>query len=462
MVDPRVMNKNRTGLDEASLEELQARLRGQLLRRGDDGYEAARQVWNGMIDKHPAAIVRCTGVADVMEAVNFARTGDIVLAVRGGGHNVAGKSTCDDGLVIDLSPMKGIRVDSRRQTAHAQPGLTWGEFDRETQVFGLATTGGVISSTGIAGLTLGGGVGWLAHKYGLSCDNLLSVDIVTAEGQFLTASDRENADLFWGVRGGGGNFGIVTTFEYQLHPVSQVFAGMVIHPFEKATEVLKFYRDYSSTIPDEMNTVAAVLTSPDGNPVVAIAVCYYGAVEDGKKVLKPFREFGPPLADQIGLMDYTQAQSMLDDSMPAGLRSYWKSDFMKEISDETIDTFVSHCASVPSPRTAVILQQFGGAVSRVGENQTAFRHRDGEYDFVIFSLWSDSAEDEANISWTREFWERMQDFSLGGVYVNDLGEEGEDRVKAAYGASYERLVELKNKYDPTNLFRPNQNIRPTV
>ena len=456
-----------TTISDAIIQEFKTSLSGQLILPEHPSYNEVRIVWNAMIDKHPALIARCVGTADVIKSVKFARANNLLVSVRAGGHNVSGKAVCDNGIMIDLSLMKGIWVDPSRQIALAQPGMRLGEFDRETQAFGLATTLGIISNTGIAGLTLGGGVGWLARKYGLACDNLLSVDIVTADGQFLKASDKENEDLFWGVRGGGGNFGIVTSFEYKLHRVGpQVLAGMVLHPFEKAREALKFYRNYSASIPDDMNTVCALLTSPEGHPVVAIVVCYHGqSIDAGQQKLWPLREFGPPIADLIRPMSYVEAQSILDSAVPpSGLRSYWKSHFLKEIPDQAIDTLIDHFAKVPSPRTAIQLQQFGGAVSRVREDATAFGHRqDGEYDLIILSLWQNSSDDNANISWTQELWDAMKPFSPGGVYINNLGDdEPEGRVRAAYGPNYDRLVATKNKYDPTNLFHLNQNIKPIV
>lgn len=452
-------------INDTIIQEFRVSLSGQLLLPEHPDYNAARKVWNAMIDKRPALIVRSMGVADIIKCIKFSRANNLLISVRAGGHNVGGKAVCDNGIMIDLSLMKGMWVDPSRKVACAQPGLRLGEFDRETQAFGLATTLGVNSNTGIAGLTLGGGVGWLARKYGLTCDNLLSVDIVTADGQFLKASDMENEDLFWGIRGGGGNFGIVTSFEYKLHPIGpQVLAGMVLHPFEKAREVLEFYRNYSSSIPDDMNTVCAFLTSPEGRPVVAIVVCYHGpSPDEAQRVLRPLREFGPPIADLIRPMSYVEAQSMLDLAIPpSGLRSYWKSHFLKEIPDQAINTLIAHFSKVPSSRTAALFQQFGGAASRVREDATAFGHRkDGEYDFIILSLWQNPSDDNANIHWTRGLWDAMKSFSPGGVYVNNLGDdEPEGRVRAAYGRNYDRLVALKNKYDPTNLFSLNQNIKP--
>jgi FAD/FMN-containing dehydrogenase len=454
-------------LTHDAIQDFSTSLRGETILPTDGPkYDAARKVWNEMIDKHPAIIARCAGTADIIKCVKFAQENGILVSVRGGGHNVGGKAVCDDGLMIDLSLMKGIWVDPVKRIAKVQPGVRLGELDRETQAFGLATPLGVVSNTGIAGLTLGGGVGWLARKYGLACDNLLSVDIVTADGQFLRASEDDNNDLFWAIRGGGGNFGIVTSFEYKLQPVGpRVLAGLVLHPFQRAKEVLRFYRDYSSSIPDEMNTVLALLTSPEGQLAVAIVVCYHGpSFDEGHKALQPLREFGSPIADLIRPMSYIEAQSMFDLSIPpTGLRCYWKSHFIKEISEGAIETLVAHFSKVPSPRSLAIFQQFGGKVSRVGEDATAFAHRkDGEYDFIIFSIWTATAHDNSNISWSREVWEAMEPFSPGGVYVNNLGEdEPEARIRAAYGHNYDRLVALKNKYDPGNFFRSNQNIKPT-
>ncbi len=451
-------------LEDTTITAFHESLRGELLRPGYTGYDDVRKVWNGMIDRKPALIVRCAGVADVMNAVHFARTHHLLVAVRGGGHNVAGNAVCDGGLMIDLSPMKGIRVDPVKRTARAEAGVTWGEFDHETQTHGLATTGGLISTTGIAGLTLGGGLGWLMRKYGLACDNLLSVDIVTADGRLLTASATENADLFWGIRGGGGNFGIVTSFEYRLYPVGPLLAGMVIYPIEKAKEVLKFYRDYNREAPDELATLPVLITSPEGVPVVVIAVCYLGSIEAGEPFVQPLRTFDSPLVDQVGPMAYTAVQKMFDAGFPAGLQNYWKSSFLRELGDEAIDTIVDHFAQVTSPLSGVAIECFGGAVSRVGVEETAFNHRDALYNLLVLSIWSDPGEHAKHIQWARTLWEEMQPFSSGGVYVNYLGQEsdeGIERVKAAYGAAkYERLMALKQRYDPTNLFRLNQNIKP--
>jgi FAD/FMN-containing dehydrogenase len=455
-----------TVLKDTAIEAFRTRVRGELLRPVDAGYEEARHVWNGMIDRRPALIVCCTGVADVLAAVQFARTHELLVAVRGGGHNVAGHAVCDGGLMIDLSRMKGLRVDPVQRTARAQPGLTGGEFDRETQVFGLATPLGYISTTGIAGLTLGGGYGWLARSYGLASDNLLSVDLVTADGQCLTASATEHPDLFWGVRGGGGNFGIVTSFEYQLHPVGPVLGGMLIYPFAQAKAVLQFHREFISTAPDAYTCFPALGTSPAGEAVALLRVCYNGSLEEGERVLRPLRAFGSPLADLIAPKAYTALQSMYDAGAPHGIHVYWKSNAITELSDEAIDTMIAHCASRPAPQCGMALGQLGGAVSHMAPDATAFNHRNVRYDFISAGQCMDPAQAAACIRWAREFWEAMQPFSTGGVYVNYLGQEadeGAERVQAAYGpAKYARLVALKNKYDPTNFFRLNQNIKPTV
>lgn len=457
--------------DNLSIPELASAFRGELICPEDDGYDAARRVWNGMVDRRPAVIARCTGVADVVAAADFARDNDLLVAVRGGGHNVAGNAVCDDGLVIDLSPMNGVRVDPVTQTARAQPGVTWGLFDRETQAFGLATNGGLVSTTGIAGLTLGGGLGWLARKHGTTCDNLLSADVVTAGGDVVTASDAERADLFWGLRGGGGNFGVVTSFEYRLHPVGpQVLAGAVFHPGEDAGKVLRFFRDFVADAPDELTVIAVALSAPPepflpaeahGRLAVALAVCYAGDLDEGERVLRPLRSFGRPLADVVGPMPYATLQSMFDAGHPSGLHNYWKSNYLNELSDEAIDIAVAHAARMESPLSNFSFEHLGGAISRTGEHETAFGHRQVMFDFAILAKWAEPQESDEHISWARDFWQAMEPSASAAVYVNNLGEEGEDRVRAAYTPErYERLVALKDKYDPDNLFRLNQNIRP--
>jgi len=452
-------------LEEATVRAFAAGLRGPLLSPGDAGYEETRKVWNGMIDRRPALIARCAGVTDVVAAVGFARSHGLLLSVRGGGHNTPGIAVCEGGLMIDLAGMRSVRVDPVQCTARVEGGATWSDFDRETQLFGLATTGGAISHTGVGGLTLGGGLGWLAGKHGLACDNLLSADLVTAEGTVLTASSADNAELFWGLRGGGGNFGIVTSFKYQLHPVGPLLAGPVLYPFAKAKEALALYRDFAISIPDEANTVAALMNSPDGDPLAAIVVCYNGSLEAGERVLQPLRSFGPPVADEVAPTPYCKAQTFFDEAFVRGRRYYFKSNFIQTISDEAIATLVEHFTTAPSPLSMLYFQQLGNAANRVGATETAFSHRNALCEWGCDAVWLDPAQDAANIRWAREVAEAMRPFTTGSDYVNHIGleaEEGIDRIKAAFGANYDRLVALKNRYDPTNLFRHNQNIKATV
>jgi FAD/FMN-containing dehydrogenase len=447
-------------LDATTVEALAATLRGPLIQPGDPGYDAARTVWNARIDRRPALIVRCAGAADVIAGVTFAREHGLLLAIKGGGHNIAGTAVCDDGLLLDLSSMTSIRIDPVRRTARAEPGVLWGELDAEAQAFGLATIGVDVSSVGIAGLTLGGGFGWRVRHYGLACDTLLSADVVTADGRLLTTSATENAELFWGLRGGGGNFGVVTSFEYQLHPAGELLAGLLLYPVTMATEVLTFYREFTQTAPDALTVWAILLTAADGTPMLALLVCYDGAGSAAQQAVQPLRDFGPPLEDHLGPMSYRQVQTLFDAAFPAGLHSAWKSSYLGELSDDAIATMVDQFATVPSPQSAVLVEHLGGAVSRIGSGETAFADRDAPYSFLIVSVWPDATQSAQNMQWTDECWQAMQPFASGGVYVNYLGEEGPERVKAAYGRNYDRLVALKNTYDPTNLFRMNQNIPP--
>jgi FAD/FMN-containing dehydrogenase len=447
-------------VSESTMEKFRTSVRGAFLRPGEQGYDAARTIHNAMIDRRPMIIVRCAGAGDVIACVRFAREHDILISVRGGGHSIAGKAVCDGGLMIDLSGMKGIRVDPAKRTVRAEPGLILGEFDRETQAFGLATTMGVVSRTGIAGLTLGGGIGWLVRKYGLACDNLISADVITADGRFVTANARENEDLFWGVRGGGGNFGIVTSFEYRLHEVGPVLGGGVLYPVEKTGEVLRFYRELTSSSPDELSAQAITFTMPDGVPVVGIGGCYCGSLGEGEKVLRRLRAFGSPVADLFGAISYVQMQSMFDAFFPPGRHDYTKANFLKGLSDEAIATFEEY-ATAPSPYTFGVLEHLQGAVSRVGAAETAFAHRQYPYNFSIWSGWSDPGDSEKNIKWTRDFWDAMRTFMAAGSYVNYLEDEADPLARGAYGPNFDRLVALKDKYDPTNFFRMNQNIRPS-
>ena len=466
MVDLQVITNTGANsvLTEEMVEEFRASLRGPLLQPNDAGYDDARIVWNGMIDRRPALIARCAGVADVIESVNFARNNHLLVSVRGGGHNITGYAVNDGGIVIDLSQMKSVRIDLAKRTARAEAGLTWGEYNHETQAFGLASTGGVVSTTGIAGLSLGGGLGWLMGKHGLTCDSLLSADIVTADGRFLTASPTENSDLFWGLRGGGGNYGIVTSFEYQLYPVGPtVLGGMVIYPMAQAKEVLRFYREFARSCPDALTAWAALMTSADGDPVVAVLVNYMGDIEEGERLVEPVRKFGSPVVDTIGPMSYCELNSMLDGAFPYGeVKRYWKSSFLKDLGDEVIDILVDGASAMLSPMSMVGFFHVHGAATRVGPEETAFGLREDQWDYDIISQWDDPKETDTHIQWTRDFFNRVEPFTSGGVYVNHLDADEGDRIRGAYGNNYERLLALKNKYDPTNLFRLNQNIKPTV
>ncbi len=463
MIHAEVAPTGAIALDEAWVQELESAMRGELLRPGDDTYDAARAIHNGMIDRYPALIARCAGVADVLAAVRFARDHQLLVSVRGGGHSVPGFGVCDRGLMIDLSRMRAIRVDPVRRTARAEAGATWGDFDRETQAFGLATTGGIARPTGIAGLTLGGGHGYLMRKLGLACDNLLSVDLVTADSQLLTVRADEHADVFWGLRGGGGNFGVVTSFEYRLYPVGPILGGLLIYPLAQARDVLRRYRDLTSSAPDELGSIAVLGTLPDGTQAVIVLVAYSGPVADGELLLRPLRTSVPLLADEVGPMPYTALQSIVENFNPPHLRNYWKSDYLTQLSDEAIDLLVDTYPSVPASLTHVAIEHLGGAVSRIGEDEAAVSHRAAEYNLIIVGMWTESSQDEQVIEWVRRLWEAVRPFSFGGVYVNYLSNEGDDRVRAAYSpGKYERLVALKNRYDPTNLFRLNQNIRPLL
>ena len=465
MTDLRVVTTegNDKILEETAVQNFADSLRGRLLRPGDGGYDEARKVWNGMIDRRPAFIARCAGVADVIAAVRFAREHELLVSVRGGGHNITGNAVCEGGLMIDLSPMKSARVDPVNRRARAEAGLTWGEYNRETQAFGLASTGGVVSTTGIAGLTLGGGLGWLGAKHGLSCDNLLSADIVTADGQFLTVSGDQHPDLFWGLRGGGGNFGVVTSFEYQLHPVGPVLAGMVVHPMSRAKDVLQFYRDFCRGCPDEMVAAGALMTSHDGDPVAVIVVAYIGDLTAGEKAVASLRKFGPPLVDTIAPMSYVALNTLFDAAFPyGGVQRYWKSSFLKELGDGMLDIVVARSAKFLSPMSNVLFFHIHGAATRVDRDATAFGLRDDQWDYDVISQWTDTAGSAGHVQWTREFWSAVEPFASGQVYVNHLDAEEGTRIRAAYTHGYERLVGLKNKYDPTNLFRLNQNIRPNL
>ena len=453
---------------KTEVEEFQSGLRGEMLCPGDHGYDGARKIWNAMIDRRPGIIARCADVADVIRSVDFARTHDLLVAIRGGGHNVAGNAVCDGGIMIDLSRMKGALVDPMQCTVCAEAGLTWGELDAVTQREGLATTGGLVTTTGIAGLTLGGGQGWLMRKYGLTCDNLLSVDLVTADGKFLSASANEHEDLFWGLRGGGGNFGVATSFTYRLHRVGPtVLGGLVAYPIDRTKEVLQFYRDFTGDAPDELTAHAVLTILPtDGiTPIVAIVVCFCGPLHEGERVLRPLQALGPPLADTIGHTPYTIIQQILDSTNPpSDYRWYYKSNFLTGLSDDAIAVMRGCCKTLPSPLSRILVEHHGGAMARVGKEETPYQHREGKHNVVVITGWTDPADDERNIEWARGTLHALEPFFSDGVYVNYLdADDGSRRVEAAYGsANYRRLVALKNVYDPDNFFRLNQNVKPTV
>jgi FAD/FMN-containing dehydrogenase len=437
----------------------------------DPGYDEARRVWNAMIDKRPGLIARPRSADDVVAAVDHARERGLPVAVRCGGHSVAGKGVCDHGLLVDLSLMKGVRVDPVRRTARANGGVLWGEFDKETQAHGLATPGGRVTTTGIGGFTLGGGYGWLSPKYGLACDNLVSAEVVTADGRLLTASETENEDLFWGLRGGGGNFGIVTSFEFRLHPVGPtVVGGMLMHPLERAAEVLRAYRDYVDAGPDELATAFALFPAPPeefvpehlrGATVLGIIACHCGELEEGERRVGPLREIGPPAVDLIGPMPYTELQALLDPTAPPGWRWYNTGEHLSGLTDRAIDALVSHAPEGLAPLTQTIVFRHGGAVSRVDDAETAFGNRDAVYLLHPLAAWVQPEDDERHIAWLRELIREMEPFKTGGVYLNFTPDE-DARVPDAYGADkHARLVALKDKYDPDNLFRFNHNIRPS-
>jgi len=437
---------------------------GRLLQPEDGGYDEARRVHNGMVDKRPAVIARCGGTADVAEAVNLARKLDLEVAVRGGGHNLAGRATVEGGVMIDLALMKGIYVDASRRTVRAQGGVTWAELNRETQLHGLAVTGGVVSTTGIAGLTLGGGIGWLMGKYGLALDNLQSVELVTAEGRVLGASAEENQDLFWAVRGGGGNFGVVTSFEFRLFRVGPtVTGGLIAYPFECAREMLQFYRNLTAAIADEHTVAATLVHAPDGpgTKLAAMVACHCGSLAEGESATRPLKELSSPVIAALGAMPYCQVNSMLDDGYPKGALNYWKSSFLARLSDDAIDTMIEYFARCPTPMGQLLLEHFHGAATRVGPTDTAFPHRAEGYNFLVASQTMDPAISDRCTAWVRQTYAAMEPFIAPGRYVNYLDDdETGDSVPAAYGQNYRRLQEIKTKYDPNNFFHMNQNILP--
>jgi FAD/FMN-containing dehydrogenase len=459
-------------ISEEKLETLQQSLRGKVCLPGEIGYDDARSLWNAMIDRRPGLVIRCTGAADVMQAVKFAREHELLLAVRGGGHNIAGKACCDDGLMIDLSPMQSVRIDPVNQTARVEPGVILGDFDKEAQAFGLATSLGINSTTGVAGLTLGGGFGWLSRKYGLTVDNLLGADVVTAEGRLLHASDSENSDLFWALRGGGGNFGVVTSFEFQLHAIgNEVLSGLIVHPFEHAPELFGKYLAYVKDLPDEMTCWVVLRKAPPlpflpeqwhGKEVMIIAVCYVGDLQEGERVMAPMRAWGEPIADVISPHQFLDWQTAFDPLLTPGARNYWKSHDFTDLSGAAVDTVIDYAGRLPSPECEIFIAHMGGATNRVAMDATAYPHRDTEFVLNVHTRWGDAAEDDKCITWAREFFDETAPYANGGVYVNFMADDEAERVGGAYGENLERLASLKASYDPGNLFRVNQNISPAT
>ncbi len=461
--------KTSVSLEETAIQEFAARLRGSLLRPSDVGYEQACRVYNGMIDKHPALIAHCVDVADVIASVTFAREHELTLAVRGGGHSGPGLGTCDDGLMLDLSGMKGIRVDPSARTVRVEGGCTWGEVDHATHAFGLATPSGFISSTGVGGLTLGGGIGYLSRTLGLTLDNLLSVDMVLADGSFVTASAQEQTDLFWAIRGGGGNFGVVTSFLFQLHPISTVYGGPMLWPLEQAADVMKFWRDFILTAPEEINGWFAFLTVPPAPPfpehlhmqkMCAIVWCSTASTERAEELLKPIRAFRTPAVDFAGPIPWPVLQSMFDALYPAGLQWYWKADFFKELSDTAIDLHTQYGSQLPTMHSGMHLYPINGVAHRPSTSETAFSYRDANFAEVIVGVDPDPANNERMIRWAKDYWMALHPYSAGGGYINMMMDEGTDNVKAAYRDNYARLAQIKATYDPNNLLHVNQNIKP--
>jgi FAD/FMN-containing dehydrogenase len=447
------------------LKPLAAAFSGTLLLPHDGGYEDARRIHNGLVDKRPALIARCRGTADIADAVAFARDSGLEISVRGGGHNVAGRAVTDGGVMVDLSLMRGVHVHPGARTVRAQGGATWREFNRETAVHGLATTGGVISTTGVAGLTLGGGLGWLLGKHGLSADNLSSVELVTAGGDVLNVTADTYPDLFWALRGGGGNFGVAASFEFRAHPLREVYGGLVAHPIGAARDVLRFYRDFTASLPDELTVFAGLVHAPDGSgtPLAALIVCHCGSLEQAQRDVRPVLGFGAPAMAQVGPMPYPAMNTILDDAFPRGALNYWKSSFMKGLDDDAIGVMIDRFSACPSPMSALVIEHFHGAVTRVGVTETAVPHREPGYNFLAASVWTDPATTDRNIAWTRATYANLEPYFMRRRYVNYFDDdEAADAVRQAYGPNYARLVEIKRRYDPGNVFRLNQNIAPGV
>ena len=456
---------------QAAVQSFKTSLRGELLQPGEDGYEAARKVYNGMIDRRPRLIARCADVADVMTAVRFAREQDLLLAVRGGGHNGGGLGTCDDGLVIWLARMRGVRVDPKARTVRVEGGCTWGDVDHVTHAFGCAVPSGIISTTGVGGLTLGGGLGHLTRACGLTIDNLLAADVVLADGRCVTASAEEHPDLFWGIRGGGGNFGVVTSFLFRLHPIRTVYAGPMLWEMDKAADVMRWYREFIVRAPEALNGFFAFLVVPPGppfpehlhkKPMCGIVWTYTGSLQQADDVFTPIRRFGPPALDLVGPLPHPALQGMFDPIYPPGLQWYWRADFVNELSDAAIALHVEHGSRVPTLQSTMHLYPVNGAAHRIGTRETAWSYRDATWAQVIVGVDPDPTQNEKTILWTKTYWEALHPYSAGGAYVNFMMDEGQERVQATYRDNYDRLAAVKKAYDPTNLFRVNQNIRPSA
>jgi len=456
-------------LTKPTIDELHEQVRGDVITPDHDGYNEARKVYNAMIDKHPRVVVHARDVGDIVASVHFARENELDLSVRGGSHSVPGFGTCDDGVVIDLFSMRGVRVDPKTKTARAEGGATWGDFNHATHAFGLATTGGIISTTGIGGLTLGGGIGYLSRGFGLSCDNLVSCDVVTADGSFLTASEKENEDLFWALRGGGGNFGVVTSFEYQLHPVKNIYGGPMFFELDDARDVLRLFGEYIAHAPEAFGGFPAFQIAPPlpfipeerhGDTFIAIVACWAGPLEDGENALKVLHDFAPVIAEHVGEMPYPALNAAFDGLVPPGLQHYWKANFVSELSDEVIDAHLEHGPKVPTMNSTVHIYPINGACHRVGADDTAFGHRDSNFATVIAGMWPEPADNEKNIAWVRDYYAATAPHSEEGGYINFAVSDDQERVSANYGVGYERLVEIKRKYDAANLFHLNQNIEP--
>jgi FAD/FMN-containing dehydrogenase len=449
-------------LSRDAVEALRAQFSGTVLESNDAGYDVARAIHNGLIDKRPAAIANCFSTADIADAVRFGRSNDLEISVRGGGHNPAGKAVTSGGLMINLAAMRGTYVDPRRRRARAQGGATWNDYNRATAQHGLASTGGVVSTTGVAGLTLGGGLGWLMGRFGMACDNLKSVELVTAEGEVLQVDDDSDPDLFWGLRGGGGNFGVAASLEFEVHPIQEVLGGLVAYPLSDALRVLTPYQEITADPPDELMSVLVLAHAPDGsgNKIVAVPVCYSGEIAAGEDLVAPVRSAGTPAVDVIGPMPYPAINTMLDAGYPRGARNYWRSAFLKELNEDVLGVLLDAFERVPSPMTSILIENFHGAATRVDATATAYAHREPGYNLALTGEWLDPADDDANIDWIRGTFEAVANYTADDVFLNYLGEEAE-RVRAAYGPNWERLVTLKRRWDPDNVFRLNQNIPPS-